>query len=209
VGTPTGAVKVVVAPLAVWVGENEPQNATLPHLANQSTPALATSLLTVATIGAVPLTDRVEGGFCTRDTDTVGVEFSDSLALVPTSPQPAVAIETARRNRSGRCTPQERLKVSFSSECAAQRLSAELARLHKTEPQSLQSPRFVIKKCPFQRSMHNDTNGRDQRPSKPTVTTPIALTAGPQLFLGVGTEILATKFLPILGRFHEPLNNSR
>jgi hypothetical protein len=46
-GTALGAVKVVVSPLAVCAGENEPQGA-LAHSASQSTPALAGSPLTVA-----------------------------------------------------------------------------------------------------------------------------------------------------------------
>ena len=52
-GTATGAVKVVVEPLAVCVGEKEPQAGALPQVTVQSTPALAGSLLTVATKGAL------------------------------------------------------------------------------------------------------------------------------------------------------------
>ena len=53
VGTDVGAVKVVVAPLAVCVGENEPQAPELPQVTVQSTPPLAASLLTVATKAAL------------------------------------------------------------------------------------------------------------------------------------------------------------
>jgi hypothetical protein len=52
-GTEAGAVKVVVAPLAVCVGEKEPQAPALPQVTVQSTPAFAASLLTVATKGVL------------------------------------------------------------------------------------------------------------------------------------------------------------
>jgi hypothetical protein len=47
-GTLKGAVYVVVPPLAVCAGEKVPQLGALPQSATQSTPAFATSLLTVA-----------------------------------------------------------------------------------------------------------------------------------------------------------------
>ena len=47
-GTATGAVKTEVPPLDVCGGLNEPQFGTLAHVATQSTPAPARSLLTVA-----------------------------------------------------------------------------------------------------------------------------------------------------------------
>jgi hypothetical protein len=61
-GTPRGAVKVVAAPLGVWEGEKEPHWGALPHIATQSTPALAVSLLTVAETGAELPTVSEEGG---------------------------------------------------------------------------------------------------------------------------------------------------
>jgi hypothetical protein len=47
-GTANGAVYVVVPPLAVCAGEKEPQLGALAQVATQSTPAFATSLLTIA-----------------------------------------------------------------------------------------------------------------------------------------------------------------
>jgi hypothetical protein len=126
-GTPKGAVNVVASPLAVWAGEKVPQSWALPHVATQVTPEFATSLLTVADTEAVPPTDRVEGGACMRETETVGVD--DSLAFVPVIAQPAVAIETARRSKSGRCVSQRRfLKVSFFPGCTGKQLAAEPVR---------------------------------------------------------------------------------
>jgi hypothetical protein len=52
-GTALGAVNVVVAPLAVFVGEKVPQAPGLPQVTVQSTPLPAGSLLTVATKGAL------------------------------------------------------------------------------------------------------------------------------------------------------------
>src|SRR5580692_7526088 len=75
-GTPFGAVKVVGAPLAVCAGENEPQGAraALLQIGTQSTPALATSSLTVAATIVVMPKDRGEGGgACVIDTEIVGV----------------------------------------------------------------------------------------------------------------------------------------
>ena len=54
-GTELGAVNTVGAPLAVCVAEKLPQDAAPPHVTVQSTPALAASLVTVATKGALPL----------------------------------------------------------------------------------------------------------------------------------------------------------
>jgi hypothetical protein len=55
-GTDRGAVNVVASPLAVWGGEKDPQFGALLQRAAQVTPALATSLLTVAdTTAAAPI----------------------------------------------------------------------------------------------------------------------------------------------------------
>ena len=54
-GTALGALKVVEAPLAVCVGDKEPQAPGLPHVTAQSTPAFAESLLTVAAKDPLPL----------------------------------------------------------------------------------------------------------------------------------------------------------
>ena len=72
-GTPMGAVNVVVAPLAVCEGENEPHLGALPHIATQSTPAFATSLFTRAETDAVPLVGMEAGGIWVRDTEITGV----------------------------------------------------------------------------------------------------------------------------------------
>ena len=92
-GTPAGAVKVEFAPLAVCAGEKDPQLGALPQIATQSTPALATSLLTVAETIAIPLTDMVVGGTCVRATEMIGVGVEFALALLeqPTEPRQKVA----------------------------------------------------------------------------------------------------------------------
>jgi hypothetical protein len=98
VGTPIGAVNVVAAPLAVWIGEKVPHTGALPQTATQSTPAFATSFVTVAATNAVALTDMEEGGLCIRDIETVGVSGS----LEPVIAHPAAARERARRSTRGR-----------------------------------------------------------------------------------------------------------
>jgi hypothetical protein len=61
VGTEAGAVKVVVTPLAVCVGLNDPQLA-LPQLTVQSTPPLEGSPETVAATDVVVLASMEAGG---------------------------------------------------------------------------------------------------------------------------------------------------
>jgi hypothetical protein len=60
-GTVGGAVKIVGVPLAVCVGETEPQG-KLEQLTTQSTPELVMSFETVAATLAVPLIGIVLGG---------------------------------------------------------------------------------------------------------------------------------------------------
>lgn len=102
-GTSMGAVNVVGTPLAVWEGEKEPQLGALLHIAAQSTPAFARSLLTVADTDAVSPTDNEEGGRRIRDTDIVGVD--DAAPVCEPPKQPETMIEAARRRRSGRRPP--------------------------------------------------------------------------------------------------------
>jgi hypothetical protein len=80
-GTSKGAVNVELAPLAVCVGLNVPQFGALPHIATQSTPAFAGSLLTLAETVAVPPTGMVEGGVCVKAREISGV--CEALALLP------------------------------------------------------------------------------------------------------------------------------
>ena len=72
-GTAGGAVKVVVAPLAVWAGEKLPQLIALLQVAIQSTPALAGSLFTEAETCADVATCSVLGGICCSAMDMRGV----------------------------------------------------------------------------------------------------------------------------------------
>jgi len=76
-GTAGGAVKVVAAPLAVCAGEKFPQFAALPHVAIQSTPALAGSFATVAETCAEVVTGIAAGGACVSATDMTGVCADD------------------------------------------------------------------------------------------------------------------------------------
>jgi len=64
VGTVAGAVKVAVAPLAVWAGEIEPQGVREGRRQStvQFTPAFVVSLATVAMTVAVPFVYNVLGG---------------------------------------------------------------------------------------------------------------------------------------------------
>jgi hypothetical protein len=94
-GTAKGAVKIVLAPLAVCGGENDPQLGALPQLATQSTPALAISLLTVAESCAVPPTVKEAGGACVMAREIVGV-VDASFVLVAFAEQPAVPRTAAR-----------------------------------------------------------------------------------------------------------------
>ena len=89
-GTPIGAVNIVEAPLAVCGGVNVPQMGALPHIATQSTPAFATSLLTVAETLLVLPTAIDEGGAWVMATEIVGVTELSVRALVE---QPTMLID--------------------------------------------------------------------------------------------------------------------
>jgi hypothetical protein len=102
-GTPIGAVNVVGAPLAVWGGVNVPQMGALPHIATQSTPAFATSLLTVAETLLVLPTVIDEGGVWVMATEIVGVTELFVLALVE---QPTMLVHRQIANASDRNTRQ-------------------------------------------------------------------------------------------------------
>ena len=99
-GTRAGAMKVVVAPLAVCDGENEPQAGALAHSANQSTPAFAGSSLTVAETCAVSATFKVEGGAWVRATKMRGVwvvllTFAEQPARVRMAGKPSTKVKKA------------------------------------------------------------------------------------------------------------------
>jgi len=81
-GTETGAVNVVVAPLAVCAGEKFPHAPGLPQVTVQSTPASAASLLTVATRDA-PLLAIMEpvGTPCVIVTEIGSTIVTSTLAL--------------------------------------------------------------------------------------------------------------------------------
>jgi hypothetical protein len=79
-GTVGGAVKVAVAPLAVWAGETEPQG-ELAQLTTQSTPAFVVSFKTVATTGAGALVSIVLGGTCVRLMRSGSVTRNEADAL--------------------------------------------------------------------------------------------------------------------------------
>ena len=164
-GRASGAVKNVMAPLAVWMGEKEPQAGALPQIATQSTPAFAMSFETVADTTATPPTGTCEGGVCMRDTEIVGVD--DSLALgMPESviPQPAVAIEMTSKNRTGRCAPQRSvLDAGFFPGGKEEPLPVDPDSPQNDKPHSLQRPRLIIRPCPFRNSKRRNTSGQDQR----------------------------------------------
>ena len=72
-GTPLVGVNVAADPLAVCAGEKDPQLGALAHIATQSTPAFATSLLTAAETDAVVLVGIAAGGVCVMETEIIGV----------------------------------------------------------------------------------------------------------------------------------------
>jgi hypothetical protein len=146
-GRISGAVKMVVAPLAVWGGEKDPQLGALPHIATQSTPAFATSFETVADTMAVPPTSRLGGRFCCiRVMEIVGVGVADS----PVTAQPAMAMAVKNKKRTDRCAPQRRvLDASFFPESNEEPLPVEPDSPQNDEPRSLQLPRLIIRTCPF------------------------------------------------------------
>jgi hypothetical protein len=100
-GILVGAVKVVVPPLAVCAGEKEPQSGALPHVATQSTPAPAGSLLTVAETGTAPPVTIERGGACVMLTDMIGVAAAGS-AFEPVSAQPVMPSKQPRPATRGR-----------------------------------------------------------------------------------------------------------
>lgn len=105
-----GAVNVVVAPLAVCAGENEPQAGALPQVAIQSTPAFATSLFTVADTVTLPPMDMVAGGVRMRDTEIIGVADDAVCALVEQLARP----RTIRMNAAtGNKTLWQRPRTTF------------------------------------------------------------------------------------------------
>jgi len=101
-GTARGAVKTVVAPLAVCEGEKDPQLGALPQLATQSTPACAMSLLTVAESCAMLPTIKVEGGACVMATEMMGVCVCKRL------PFPGPVVQPAMARKMGRPTADNR-----------------------------------------------------------------------------------------------------
>jgi len=99
-GTPIGALNVVEAPLAVCGGVNVPQMGALPHIATQSTPAFARSLLTEAETLLVLPTAIDEGGAWVIATEIVGVAelFVPALVEQPTMPVDRQIVNTSNRN---------------------------------------------------------------------------------------------------------------
>lgn len=91
-GEVDGAVYVVVAPLAVCVGLNVPQEPAGAQL--QSTPPLALSFDTVAEIVAVALAARVAGGAWLTATEMAGGVFVVDVEL---DPQPEILTAKASR----------------------------------------------------------------------------------------------------------------
>ena len=91
---------IEAAPLAVCEGEKEPQFGALPHIATQSTPAFARSLLTVAETGAVAPTVKEAGGAWLTDKEMSGV--SEEFVFVAFAAQPAKAKQATRTNKAGR-----------------------------------------------------------------------------------------------------------
>lgn len=95
-----GAVKVVLAPLAVWAGLNVPQDPEGVQL--QSAPAFALSFETVAAIVAVPLAAIVEGGAVDKAIEILavlggGVFVDTGVVDDETAPQPE---KDAARNKA-------------------------------------------------------------------------------------------------------------
>jgi hypothetical protein len=101
-GTLKGAVYVVVPPLAVCAGEKVPQLGALPQSATQSTPAFATSLLTVADTWAEPPTTKARGGACVMVTEMIGVVDAEldfaGLLEHPANPQKPATLSHESRN---------------------------------------------------------------------------------------------------------------
>jgi hypothetical protein len=95
-----GAVYVVLAPLAVWAGLNDPQDPD--GLQLHSTPAPAPSFETVAAIDAVPPAFSVVGepGLMATETDPP-LPLGDTLAE-PTAPHPEKLITKRKRIISAR-----------------------------------------------------------------------------------------------------------
>jgi hypothetical protein len=114
VGTSGGAVKIVVAPLAVCAGENVPQELVKvegrAQVATQSTPAFAGSLLTVAETGTGLPMVKEAGGACVMATVMIGV-CDEGSALEPVIAQPVIPIRKARQATNGRTVPQKLLEV--------------------------------------------------------------------------------------------------
>ena len=73
-------------PLAVCCGLKDPQFAGLAQVETQSTPALATSLATVAATCAVPPASMLVGGACMRVREMIGVVLA-AFGLAELPPQ--------------------------------------------------------------------------------------------------------------------------
>lgn len=105
--------KTVVPPLAVCDGEKEPHRGALPHVATQSTPAFAGSLLTVADTGTGLPTIKEAGGACVMATEMIGV-CDEGSAFDPVIAQPVIPIipsKDARPTTNGRNGLQKLQKV--------------------------------------------------------------------------------------------------
>lgn len=102
-GIAVGATKVVVAPLAVCAREKLPQvrlDETGVHVATQSTPALAGSLLTTAETGTMLPASIEMGGACVMSKDIIGV-VGVAAAFVPVKPQPVMPSKQPRPTTTG------------------------------------------------------------------------------------------------------------
>jgi hypothetical protein len=107
-----GAVYVVLAPLAVCAGLNEPHDPDGVQL--QSTPAFELSFATVAATGAVAPRAKVEGGAVVRLMEIVPVLLPAGVLEEPVAPHPmrlsrekrkiASARGVAFRNLRAKCT---------------------------------------------------------------------------------------------------------
>jgi hypothetical protein len=146
-GTERGAVKTVVAPLAVCDGEKDPQLGALLHIATQSTPALATSLDTVAETCALLPTSKEEGGAWVMATEMRGVCES----FVVFAEHPAMPRKAVRPTTNGRNAQKQRLQgeCCFIRPPVSRVFSIAPIRSKQADFPSLRCKQFIIPSRPF------------------------------------------------------------
>lgn len=95
-------------PLAVWLGEKVPQLGALEHIATQSTPASAGSLLTVADTEMLLPTIKEDGGACVNAIEMKGVWAWVIGGLVR---QPAIVPREAKLQKVAKDGASQRFRM--------------------------------------------------------------------------------------------------